>query len=167
MSDVAGYQLAQVNVARLREPLTSPLLADFVAALEPINALADRSPGFVWRLQTEAGDATDVRLFDDDLLLVNMSTWASLAALADYVYHSEHTAVMRRRRTWFAPIAGVYVALWWVAAGHRPTPAEAATRLRLLEARGPSPDAFTFRAPFPPPGSSAPLPAREGDLCPA
>jgi len=74
MSDVAGYQLAQVNVARLREPLTSPLLADFVAALEPINALADRSPGFVWRLQTEAGDATDVRLFDDDLLLVNMST---------------------------------------------------------------------------------------------
>lgn len=167
MSAAARYQLAPINVARLRAPLDAPLLADFVAALAPINALADRSPGFVWRLQTEAGDATAVRLFADDLLLVNMSTWESLAALADYVYQSAHTAVMRRRRTWFAPFAGVYVVLWWVAAGQRPTPAEAETRLRLLEAHGPTPEAFTFRAPFPPPGSIAPLSARAGERCPA
>jgi hypothetical protein len=94
---MADHHLAQLNVGRLRAPLDSLQLADFVAALEPINALADRSPGFVWRLQTEHGDATAIRAFDDDMLLVNMSVWESIETLADFVYGSDHRLVMRRR----------------------------------------------------------------------
>lgn len=161
----ADFQLAQVNIARLREPLDAPLLADFVAALEPINALADRSHGFVWRLQTEAGDATALRVFDDERLIVNMSTWESLAALADYVYRSDHTAVMRERRRWFHHLQQVYVALWWVPAGHRPTVSEAEARLNHLEAYGPTPTAFTFKTPFPPPGSTEAPSTRVDDYC--
>jgi hypothetical protein len=160
------YELAQVNIALLREPLDSPLLADFVAALEPINAHADASPGFVWRLQTAEGDATSVRGFGDDSIIVNMSTWKTLEALGDFVYRSAHTAVMRNRRTWFHHMQ-LYLALWWVSAGQRPTVAEAEERLRHLETHGPTPYAFTFQSPFPPPGSAEPIVAREEDLCPA
>jgi heme-degrading monooxygenase HmoA len=106
------YHIAQVNVAVVREPLDSPALADFVAALEPINALADGSPGFVWRLQTEDGDATAIRPYDDDTIMVNMSVWESVEALAEYVYRSAHAPVMRRRRQWFHHMAEAYVALW-------------------------------------------------------
>lgn len=145
------FDLAQVNIALPREPLDSALLADFVARLDPINALADRSPGFVWRLQSEGGDATAVRGFGDDRILVNMSTWESVEALADYVFRSAHAEVMRARRTWFVPMKESYVALWWVAAGHQPTVAEAEERVAHLRAHGPSEFAFTFKAPFPPP----------------
>lgn len=161
------YHLAQVNVALLREPLDSPLLADFVAALDPINALADASPGFVWRLQTEDGNATAIRPYDDERWIVNLSTWESLEALADFVYRSAHTAVMRERRKWFHHLQQAYTALWWVPAGQRPTVGEAEERLRRLQAHGPSPDAFTFREPFPPPGSTVPERVRADDLCPA
>ena len=113
------YHLAQVNVAQLAAPLDSPQLADFVAALDPINALADDAPGFVWRLQTEDGDATAIRAFPDDRIIVNLSVWGSVEALADFVYRSDHAGVMRRRREWFEPMA-VYVTLWWVAGGSRP-----------------------------------------------
>ena len=139
--------LAQVNVARLWEPLTSPLLADFVATLEPINALADGAPGFVWRLQTEEGDATSIQAFDDDRIIVNMSVWTALEALRGFVYRSRHAEVMRRRREWFEQMTDAFVVLWWIPAGHVPTLDEAKERLALLEADGPGPDAFTFRAP--------------------
>ena len=119
------HHLAQANVARLLAPLDSPQLADFVAALEPINELADRSPGFVWRLQTDDGDATSIRAFDDDLLIVNMSVWESAEALADFTYRSDHLAVMRRRREWFEPMAEAHLVLWWVPAGHVPDVDEA------------------------------------------
>src|SRR5919202_1411701 len=126
------YQLAQVNIALLREPLDSPLLADFVAALDPINALADASPGFVWRLQTEDGNATAIRAFDDDTM-VNMSVWESLAALRSFVYSNRaHLDVMRRRREWFVTHAEAFQVLWWVPAGHIPSVAEAEERLLLL-----------------------------------
>ena len=161
----AGFHLAQVNIARLREPLDSPLLADFVAALAPINALADASPGFIWRLQTDDGDATAIRAFDDDQLIVNMSIWQSFDALGDYVYRSAHTAVMRQRRRWFVQVRELTTALWWVPAGHRPSVAEAEERLHHLQMHGPSPRAFTFRAPFPPPGVPDLIEARDGDLC--
>jgi hypothetical protein len=160
-----GFELAQVNVARLREPLDSPLLADFVAALAPINELADHSPGFVWRLQTEDGDATAIRAFDDDLILVNMSVWASLDALAEFVYRSAHAGVMRNRRTWFERTLEAFVALWWVPAGHQPTPEEAKGRLEHLRLNGPTLEAFTFRHPFAPSGASAPRAVDEA--CPA
>jgi hypothetical protein len=157
------FQLAQVNIGQVRAPLDSELLADFVAALAPINALADRSPGFVWRLQTEAGNATALRIFGDDRLLVNMSVWESLDALADFVYRSAHAGVLRQRRRWFFPLDRIILALWWVPAGHRPSIAEAEERLRILETRGPCPEAFTFRMPFPPPGESQAVePVAEG-----
>ncbi len=161
------HHLAQVNIARLREPLDSALLADFVAALDPINALADASPGFVWRLQTEDGDATAIRAFDDSMIIVNMSVWESIEALGDFVYRSGHTAVMRGRRTWFHQLREAYVALWWVPIGHRPGAEEAKSRLAHLHAHGPSPFAFTFRVPFPAPRSNAVVTANDEDLCPA
>ncbi len=143
------HHLAQANVARLLAPLDSSQLADFVAALEPINALADRSPGFVWRLQTDEGDATSIRAFDDDMLIVNMSVWESAEALADFTYRSGHLAVMRRRRAWFETMAEAHLVLWWVPAGHVPDVEEAKQRLQLLRRTGPSPDAFTFRTLYP------------------
>ena len=150
---MAAHHLAQVNIGTLRAPLDSPDLAGFVAQLEPINALADASPGFVWRLQTEDGDATAIRAFDDQRIRVNLSVWASLASLRDFVYASRHLDVMRRRREWFHRMDH-YLALWWVPAGTIPTVAEAKERLELLERRGPSPDAFTFRSPFPEPAAA-------------
>lgn len=160
------HHLAQLNVARLRAPLDGPELAGFVAALEPINALADTSPGFVWRLQTEDGDATAIRAFADDAVLVNMSVWESIEALADFVYGSPHRAVMARRRQWFERMAEAYLVLWWVPAGHLPTVEEARRRLDLLQRRGPSADAFTFRSPFPPPDTGAVVGSGDLGACP-
>ena len=119
--DAAEWHLAQVNIALLKAPLDSPELADFVANLEPINALADGAPGFVWRLQTEDGDATAIRAFDDARIIVNLSAWESVEALADFVYGSRHIDVLRRRREWFAKMSTAYLALWWVPAGTIPT----------------------------------------------
>ena len=153
MAKPTPHHLAQVNVAVLRAPLESSQLAGFVGLLQPLNALADRSPGFVWRLQTEAGDATAVRAFDDDRMLVNLSVWESLESLRDFVYASRHLDAMRRRREWFQRMAIPYLALWWLPAGTIPTVAEARRRLELLQRQGPGPDAFTFHDPSPPPGS--------------
>jgi hypothetical protein len=149
------YHLAQVNVARMLAPLDDPLMAEFVAQLDAINALADASPGFVWRLQTADGDATSVRAYDDPRILVNMSVWRSLEALSAYVYASAHRGVMRRRREWFARFDGPYMALWWVPAGEIPRVEEARERLEHLRAHGPTLAAFTFAAPFPAPDSSS------------
>jgi hypothetical protein len=157
-----GFHLAQVNIALPQEPLDSALLADFVAALEPINAIADASPGFVWRLKGEAGgDSTSVRGFDDGRILVNMSTWETFEALAEFVFKSAHADVMRQRRKWFVPMKDAYVALWWVPAHHRPTVREAEERVAHLRAHGPTPFAFTFKQPFSAPGASAPAPRNE------
>jgi heme-degrading monooxygenase HmoA len=147
----APFQLAQLNVARLRAPIDSPQLADFVAWLEPINALADAAPGFVWRLQTEDGDATSIRVFDDDMIIVNMSVWESPDDLNAFVYRSEHKTVFARRREWFEHMDEVYLVLWWVPSGHIPSVDEGVARLQLLRREGPGPDAFTLKAPFPAP----------------
>jgi hypothetical protein len=145
----AQWQLAQVNIGRARGAPTDPVMQEFMAGLEEINALADRSPGFVWRLQTEDGNATAMRPYaDDDTILINMSVWADLDALRNYVFRSAHAAFMRRRREWFERFEGIYVALWWVPAGHRPSVAEAVSRLAHLEAHGPTPHAFSFAQPF-------------------
>jgi hypothetical protein len=148
---VASFQVAQLNVARLRAPLDAPELADFVAWLEPINALADRAPGFVWRLQTDDGDATSIRVFDDDMLIVNMSVWESIDALNAFVYRSDHKDVFARRKEWFERIDDAYVVLWWHPADEPPAVEEGARRLEHLRAHGPTPEAFTLRASFPPP----------------
>jgi Domain of unknown function (DUF3291) len=167
-AEAVMHHVAQVNIARPREPLTSPLLADFVAALDPINALADASPGFVWRLQTEEGNATSLRLAGDDSFIVNLSVWESVEALVDFVFRSAHTDVMRRRRTWFEPLREAYTVLWWVPAGHLPTVPEAAERLALLATQGPSPEAFTLREPYGRPDQGSPSRTATNDwLCPA
>ena len=148
------HQLAQVNVARLRAPLTDPLLEDFVRNLDPINALADQSPGFVWRLQSDAGDATSIRVFDDDMIIVNLSVWEDVDALKAYVYESQHRAFLRRRKEWFERFEGAYYALWWVPPGHRPTPEEAMERLEVLQREGESPHVFSFTKVYPRPERS-------------
>jgi hypothetical protein len=167
-----GYDLAQVNIARLRAPIDSPELASFVAELDPVNAVADATPGFVWRLQTEDGNATSVRAFEWDQagsagVIVNMSVWESVEALAAFVYAGPHAAVLRRRREWFERMAEAYSALWWVPAGARPTTADAEDRVASLRAHGPTPHAFTLRRHYPAPDVAEPGRAeREPRLAP-
>jgi hypothetical protein len=152
-----SFHVAQVNIALPKAPVGSPLLADFMALLDPINELADASDGFVWRLQTDEGNATSIRPFEDERLMVNLSTWESVEALRRFVYRSVHVEVMRRRREWFEHMR-LYMALWWVPAGHVPSVEEAKDRLAHLREHGPTPHAFTFREPFgTPDGSAAPL----------
>lgn len=145
------YQLAQVNIARMLAPLADPVMAEFVAQLDAINALADSSPGFLWRLQTPEGNATTLRPYEDDLILVNLSLWASLADLTAFVYKSRHRSVMQHRRQWFERFDGPYTALWWVPYGHIPDVEEAKQRLASLRTEDETPYAFSFKKPFPEP----------------
>ena len=142
------HHIAQINVGRPVAPLDSPQLAGFVNRLAEINALADRSPGFVWRLQTEAGDATSLQPFDDPRIIVNMSVWETLEALHNYVYRTAHSELLRQRKQWFEKFSGPYYALWWVPKGHIPTVDEAKERLAQLAAHGPSIEAFWFGTSF-------------------
>jgi hypothetical protein len=144
------YHLAQINIARARAPLDSPVMAPFVERLDDINALAESSRGFVWRLRAAPGSTTSVAA-SDPRLIVNMSVWESIDTLRDYVYKTGHNEVMRRRAEWFAPMAAAYLAMWWIPAGHEPTLGEARERLAHLRARGEGPAAFTFRRPSPMP----------------
>ncbi len=145
-----AVQLAHLNVAALRAALDSPAMSEFVAQLEPINALADASPGFIWRWDEERDPAPPPNPFAPDLL-VNLSLWQDLASLKAYVYGSAHGEVMRRRRQWFTPLTSASMVLWWVPAGHRPTLIEAAWRLQRLRRDGAGAQAFTFHEPAPAP----------------
>jgi hypothetical protein len=161
------HHLAQLNVARFKAPIDRPSMAGFVEQLDPVNALADDSPGFVWRLQTDEGNATAIHAFDDDLLLVNMSVWESIEALREFVYRSGHVEVMRRRREWAERMAEAYLCLWWIRAGAIPTLEEAKERLYHLREHGPSPAAFTFKRHFPPEADGRSAEADDRWLCPA
>ena len=164
---MSKYQLAQLNIAVMKEPLDSPLMADFVGGLDRINALAEGSPGFAWRLQTEEGNATALRPMGENVL-VNMSVWQDVASLERYVYRSAHVEVMRRRKEWFERLSEAFMVLWWVPTGHRPTVNEAVSRLEQLRQHGATPDAFTFRQAFAAPDASAdPTPFTFGGECPA
>lgn len=147
------HHLAQINIGLLKAPMDAPETAGFAENLDRINALAEAQPGFVWRLTGEGNNATDIQMFDDPLQLLNMSVWTDLDALAAFVYRSDHRDVMRRRAEWFHKME-LFMCLWWVPVGHEPTPEEAIARLAVLRRRGPSPEAFTFRNPFPAPGAS-------------
>jgi hypothetical protein len=148
-------QIAQINIARAVAPLTDPQLSGFVAQLNAINQLADHSPGFVWRLQTEAGDATTLRVFDDPLIIINMSVWESVETLHAFVYRSAHLPLLHERKRWFDKLLGPYYALWWVPRGHIPTPDEGKERLAHLPEHGPSAHAFWFGARFDVDGADA------------
>jgi hypothetical protein len=149
---MSGWHIAQLNVGRILAPTDSPQLAEFMGRLDEINALADGSPGFVWRLKSDSGNATDIKVSEDPYLLVNMSVWATIESLFEFVYRTAHTAVMVRRRQWFERPTEAYQVLWWVPAGHIPSAAEALERLEHLRRNGPSPHAFTFSQRYPPPG---------------
>ena len=140
--------IVQANVARMRAPLDDPIMAGFVESLEPLNALADASPGFVWRLQTEEGNATEIDVFGDELILFNMSVWESIEALEAYVYRSDHVNAVRQRSEWFERPDKSPLVLWWVEEGHIPSIEEGKARLEKLWADGPTAEAFTFRTRF-------------------
>jgi len=127
-------------------------MAGFSAQLEAVNRLAESTPGFVWRLKDEAGDATSIRIFDDPMMMVNASVWESIEALRDFVYRSSHSQVMRGRAEWFEKPDRAYLALWWVPAGHIPTFEELRERLEHRRAQGDTPFAFGFARTFPAPG---------------
>jgi len=156
MTQAAPYQLAQVNIGRLKAPLDSAQLKDFVDNLDPVNADADAADGFVWRLEDETGDATDIAVFGDEWLIINMSVWRDAEALKAYMYQGRHREMLARRREWFERLEEALTALWWVPAGHRPTVAEAEERLLHLRAHGPTDYAFTLRTSFPP-GEARPV----------
>jgi hypothetical protein len=145
------YHLAQINIGRLIAPIDDPLIAEFVAQLAPINALADRSPGFVWRLQSDSGNATDIPFSDDPFVIVNMSVWASPAALRDYVYRSQHMQVLRDRAKWFEKMDKPHYCLWWIPAGHIPTVAEGRERIEHYQLHGSTQYTFWFSKLFPRP----------------
>ncbi|HEU5319895.1 MAG TPA: DUF3291 domain-containing protein [Methylomirabilota bacterium] len=152
------YHLAQFNLARLRQPLDHPEIADFKAWIDPIHALADRAPGFVWRLVADGeNDATSLRPYGEDGI-INFTVWESLEALAAFVYHDEHAAALRRRREWFHPATEPNVVMWWIPAGHIPTLEEALERLDHLRRHGPSPRAFTYQQSYGPEAAADPDP---------
>lgn len=146
------YHLAQVNVAKLRAPLDHPEMADFVAQISDINAKADEDPGFVWRLRSEgADDATSIRAFDDEMVLITLTVWRSLEALSHYVYHGAHAGIMRDRRRWFVKTNQPILALWWLPIDQVPTVEQAKERLAHLREHGSTEYAFSFHRSFPPP----------------
>jgi hypothetical protein len=172
---VSEWELAQINIGRLREPLDHPELTAFVEALDPVNAAADLASGFVWRLQTEEGNATAVEAFTWDAgesagLIINMSVWTDIEHLTAFVLGDLHRAILRRRREFFQKMTEAYLACWWVPKGHRPSTDEAEERVRYLRANGPTPFAFTLRHHFPRPDDQAFMEAVRNDddrLCTA
>ena len=146
---MTDHHLAQLNIARMKYTIDDPDMADFVARIDDVNALADEAPGFVWRLQTEDGDATGIDFFGADML-INMSVWQDLESLRDYAFRSAHREVLAQRNRWFDRMDEAYAVLWWIPVGRVPTLEEAADRLEILRRDGPGPRAFTFKQHFVP-----------------
>jgi len=146
-----AYQLAQINIGRLVAPIDDPRITEFVAQLDPINALADQAPGFVWRLQSGSGNATDIPYNDDPSIMVNMSVWESLEALRNYAYKSDHMKVLRDRAKWFVKMDQPIYCLWWIPAGHIPSVAEGRERLEHYQKHGATSYSFWFSQEFPQP----------------
>jgi Domain of unknown function (DUF3291) len=140
--------LSQINIAKMQAPIDSPLLADFVANLDRINALAENSEGFVWRLKDDNNNATSIKIFNDDFLIVNMSVWENADTLFQFVYHSNHVDIFKRRKEWFEKMQEMHMALWYIPEGHLPTVAEATERLSFLRNNGETPFSFSFKKRF-------------------
>ena len=148
---MSNYHLAQINIAQMLAAIDDPIMAEFVAQLPPINALADQSPGFVWRLQSESGDATSIKIYDDELIIINITVWESVEFLREFAYRSAHVGVMRDRKRWFEIFDDPYYALWWIPAGELPSTEEGKERLDHLRENGDSAFAFSFKNVFPKP----------------
>lgn len=145
------YYLAQINIALMKAPLDNPIMAEFADALDKINKVAETSPGFVWRLKTTSGNATNIRAYSDPKMLINISVWRSVQQLKVYVYQSLHRDFFVRRRKWFEKYQGEHFAMWWIPAEHLPTVKEGKAKLEYLSIHGDSPQSFTFAEPYPPP----------------
>lgn len=141
-------QLAQLNIAQAKYPLDAPEIKDFVDNLDMVNAIAEQSDGFRWRLIDESGDATSIEAFDNPNILVNMSVWSSIDALKNFMFRTHHRDFMRRKGEWFEPIALDSYVLWWIEDNHIPTIEEAKERLEYLRKNSDSPYAFTFKSNF-------------------
>ena len=148
---MSRYHLAQINIGRLVAPKGDPRVEGFFSQLDPVNAIADASPGFVWRLQSDSGNATDIPFSDDPTMLVNMSVWESVETLRDFVYQTAHMPVLRDRAKWFEKLPYPIACLWWVRAGHIPSVQEGATRLEHFQKHGATAEAFWFSRIFSPP----------------
>jgi hypothetical protein len=151
------WHFAQYNVGRLHRPLDDPATAGFVAGLDEVNALAESSPGFVWRLTDDASGLSSsyVRAYDDPLMIINLTVWETPEHLQDFVYRSAHTSFLRRRREWFVKLDDAYLACWWIPAGQVPSVEEAVERLERLRRDGVSDEAFTLRDLRPAPSAPA------------
>ncbi len=146
---MSNFHLAQVNIAKMLAPMDSPVMADFANNLDRINALAEKSEGFVWRLKDEDGkDATSLKVFDDDFIIVNMSVWHSLDTLFQFTYASDHVEIFKRKKEWFHKMTDMHMAFWYVEAGSFPSPEEANERLKYLNLNGETPYAFTFKSKY-------------------
>lgn len=154
-ADTSGWHLAQLNVATALFATDDPRMEGFMSRLDGVNALADSQPGFVWRLQSDSGNATDIDAGGGPMYLVNLSVWESFEALSEFVYDTLHRDVMLRRREWFEKPTSAYQVLWWVEAGHIPSVEEGLERLASIQANGPNPEAFSFAKSFPPPSSGS------------
>ena len=147
---MSEFHLAQLNIAQMQTPIDDPAMKDFVDNLEGVNKIAESSPGYVWRLQTDEGDATAIRIFGSDMLLVNMSVWESVEQLKSFVYESFHLELLKRKKEWFSKFDKAYQVMWWIRAGTEPSIEEAERRLVYLQENSESPYAFSFRQSFPP-----------------
>ena len=145
---MSSYHLAQINLGKFQVEPNDPVNDDFMNALDEINAAAEAADGFIWRLVGDGNNATDIRMFDDPLLLMNMSVWRDVASLHAFAYrHQGHAHLLGRKAEWFTPIEQ-HLALWWIKAGHIPTPAEGMAKIDHLRKNGPTAEAFTFKTRF-------------------
>ena len=158
------FHLAEFNVSRLLAPLDSPQLREFVAFLGPVNAFAEQSPGFVWRLTAPDGQSSSYlpSPFTDPMMITNLTVWTDIDALRGFTFQTVHKYFLQSRRSWFERLASRGLVLWWLPAGHDPTLDEAMARLNLLEELGPTKEAFTFQDAFDSAGNPLPKPAKAG-----
>jgi Domain of unknown function (DUF3291) len=145
---MTNFYLAQVNIAKMLAPIDSLLMKDFVDNLSRINALAEQSEGFIWRLKDENDNATSLKVFDDDFLIINMSVWESKEALFKFTYNSSHIEILKRKKEWFQKMTAMHMAIWYVPVGHFPSPEEAKERLSYLNEHGETPYSFLFKSNF-------------------
>lgn len=150
---MSKYQLAQLNVGLAKDSVDSELLVDFAAQLDAVNAAAESSPGFIWRLMDDNNNATGFNAFDDENMLINISVWDSVESLQKYIYSDIHMAVLKNKSKWFENMESAHLVLWWIKEGEYPNIEESLERLSHLSAHGPTVHAFTFRDTFPAPSS--------------
>lgn len=148
MKKPSDYHIAEANVARMKTEFDDPIMYSFIRRLNDVNAIADRSPGFIWRQSAEANDY--LMPYRDKRIIFNMSVWQSIEHLRSFVYGPVHTEMLRLRHEWFERPSTAHIALWWIPAGHRPIVSEAMARLAKIQEHGPTSYSFSFKQHYPP-----------------